>query len=178
MTDRSSLERYLLDAIASVVPEHGGAYVAGPLATGKRHYELLSSGDELAASQVRSENENKMRTFVVSLRQRLPYPVIDPGLIKVDTWSNREIGDFYLKIVEHFVKEIWFMDGWEYSRGATKEFQFAVTRNVRCLDARGAAISSADGCNLISDVITHLDQLGLDASRFADRIATIRSAHR
>jgi hypothetical protein len=59
MTERSSLERYLFDAIASVVPPHGGAYVAGPLASGKRHYELLFSGDEVAASQVRSENEKK-----------------------------------------------------------------------------------------------------------------------
>jgi hypothetical protein len=113
------MRRYLLDAIGSVVPRRGGAYVAGPLATGRKYYELLASGQESAASDVREHNESKMKAYVVSLRERLSYPVIDPGLLKVEEWTSREIGEFYIEVIDLFAKEMWFMDGWQYSRGAT-----------------------------------------------------------
>jgi hypothetical protein len=174
--DQESLQKHLLDAIGSVVPQRGGAYVAGPLATGKRYYELLASGQEDLASEIRTENEKKMKAFVASLRSRLPYPVIDPGLIKIGDWTSTEIGNFYIKVIEHFVKEIWFMDEWEYSRGATKEYQFAVANRINCLDATGNVISPEKGSNMVSEVVIHLTKLGLDSSRFADRVSGIRSA--
>src|SRR5712671_5738513 len=105
--NRERMQQYLLDAIGSVVPLRGGAYVAGPLATGKRYYELVASGQQHIASKIRAENEHNMKVFVASLRNRLPYPVIDPGLIKISTWTATEIGDFYIKVIEQFVKEIW-----------------------------------------------------------------------
>jgi hypothetical protein len=119
MTGHQIMRRYLLDAIGSVVPRRGGAYVAGPLATGRKYYELLASGQESAASDVREHNESKMKAYVVSLRERLSYPVIDPGLLKVEEWTSREIGEFYIEVIDLFAKEMWFMDGWQYSRGAT-----------------------------------------------------------
>jgi hypothetical protein len=170
------MQQYLLDAIGSAVPRRGGAYVAGPLATGRRYYELVASGQGHIASSIREENEEKMKSFVASLRSRLAYPVIDPGLIKIRDWSAVEIGDFYLKVIQHFAKEIWFMDEWQYSRGATKEFQFAVANRIDCLDAQGVIISAEGGSELISDVVAHLTQLGIDSSRFVDRVASIRLA--
>jgi hypothetical protein len=175
MTERDTLQRYLLEAVASVVPLRGGAYVAGPLAAGRRYFELLASGQETAASSIRQRNEEEMKIFVAALRSRLPYPVIDPGLIKIDDWTAREIGDFYLKIIELFVGEIWLMDGWEYSRGATKEFQFALAHGVRCLDSHGTPISADDGHKMISEVVAHLNKLGIDPSRFIERLAAIRA---
>jgi hypothetical protein len=174
--NRELMQQHLLDAIGSVVPLRGGAYVAGPLATGRRYYELVASGREHIASTIREENEQKMKSFVTSLRNRLAYPVIDPGLIKIQDWTAAEIGDFYLKVIEHFAKEIWFMDEWQYSRGATKEFQFAIANQVSCLDAQGFIISGERGLEMISDVATHLTQLGIDSSRFVDRISNIRLA--
>jgi hypothetical protein len=175
MTDQESLQRYLLTAIASVVPPHGGAYVGGPLATGKEYYELLASGDELAASRIREGNERKMRLFVQSLRAKLRHPVIDPGLLKIERWTSREIGDFYIKVIEEFAAEVWFMEGWEYSRGATREFIFAVSRRIRCLDSSGVEISAKHGSRLIAKVVDHLREMGLDASRFVERISKIEN---
>lgn len=174
--DRERLQQYLLDAVGSVVPIHGGAYVAGPLATGKRYYELVASGHHDVASTIRSENEQKMKAFVAALRTRLSYPIIDPGLIKITEWTPTEMGDFYITVIQHFVKEIWFMDEWQYSRGASKEFQFAVTNHIVCLNTSGTAISAEEGANMISDVAKHLVRLGIDASRFADRVTNIRQA--
>jgi hypothetical protein len=176
MTSQELLQRYLLDAIGSVVPPRSGAYVAGPLATGRHYYELVAAGEDVAASRVRDENEEKMKAFVGSLRGRLSCPVIDPGLIKLDGWTSREVGDFYIKVIELFAKEVWFMDGWEYSRGATKEFQFAVANGVICMDSRGVIITSEEGCRMISDVVLHLKQLGIEPGRFVDRIAALRRA--
>jgi hypothetical protein len=174
--NRERLQQYLLDAVGSVVPVHGGAYVAGPLATGKRYYELVASGQHDVASTIRSENEGKMKAFVAALRTRLSYPVIDPGLIKISEWTPTDIGDFYITVIQRFVKEIWFMDDWQYSRGASKEFQFAITTHIVCLDANGTTIPAEVGANMISDVAKHLVQLGIDASRFADRVTNIRQA--
>jgi hypothetical protein len=176
MTDQTVLQEYLIDAIASVVTPRGGAYVAGPLATGRRYYELLSSGQDQAASTVRDENEREMKSFVASLRSKLHYPVIDPGILKIKGWTSRQMGDFYIRVVQLFAKEIWFMDGWEYSRGATKEFQVAVAHKIQCLNARGAYMSASEGCAMIAKAITDLTAMGIDASRFADRITAIRKA--
>jgi hypothetical protein len=77
-------------------------------------------------------------------------------------------------VIEHFAKEIWFMDEWQYSRGATKEFQFAIASHIACLDAQGAIIPAEEGSQMISGVATHLTRLGIDASRFVDRVGQIR----
>jgi hypothetical protein len=168
------LQQYLFDAIGSVVPLRGGAYVAGPLATGKRYYELVASGQKEIASRIRGENEQKMNSYVASLRNRLAYPVIDPGLIKIKDWTANEMGDFYLNVIKKFAKEIWFMDEWQYSRGATKEFQFAVENKVKCLDSKGVVISADVGSEMISHVAAHLKELGIDSTRFVDRVTNIR----
>jgi len=76
-----------------------------------RAEDCVASGREHIASTIREENEQKMKSLVTSLRNRLAYPVIDPGLIKIQDWTAAEIGDFYLKVIEHFAKEIWFMSG-------------------------------------------------------------------
>lgn len=167
-------KRHLLEAIGSVVPPHEAAYVAGPLATGQRYYELLASGDSEAASRVRQENEVAMGRFVSTLRTKLSYPVIDSGVMKIENWAAREIGELYLKIISSFAKEIWFMDGWEYSRGATKEFQFGVANGVSTLNSSGKTLSAEQGCRLIKAAAARLMALGIDATRFVDRIDQIR----
>jgi hypothetical protein len=176
LMDKEAVTRLLMEAVESVVSARGGAYVAGPLASGRRYYELLSAGQGEAASKVRQANAEEMRKFVASLRIQLPYPVIDPGIIKIEGWTSQEIGNLYLQIIEYFVKEIWFMDGWQYSRGATKEFQFAISRGISCLNSLGAVISADDGCRKISEVITYLGDLGIQADRFADRLAAIKAS--
>lgn len=168
MIGPDQLRTYLLDAIASVVPPRGGAYVAGPLATGRRYYEMLASGEDTGS--IRDLNEREMRNFIGSLRMQLSYPVIDPGWLKIPIWTSAETGEFYLEVIDRFAKELWFMDGWEYSRGATKEFQFAMLNGLSCYDARGERLSAERGVQLISDVVSTLAALGIDCSRFNERL--------
>jgi hypothetical protein len=168
-----ALSNYLLQAIASIIPPKGGAYVAGPLATGKRYYDLIARGQRDAAARLRDENANAIGRFAQELRDRLSYPVIDPSLIRVDSWSNEQTGHFYIEVLRQFVKEIWFVDGWEYSRGATKEFQFAAATGIRCLTKDGETLSPEQGLMQIVLAVRQLNQLGLDTTRFEDRIGKI-----
>jgi hypothetical protein len=113
---------------------------------------------------VREINEAAMRDFARGLRTRLAYPVIDPGPLRIHGWSGPQYAAFFLTVIEQFVREMWFMDGWEFSRGATKEFQFGQTHGVACLDATGRELGIEEGRVLISNAAACVDALGLDGA--------------
>lgn len=171
----NSLESYLISAFASVAPKTGCAYVAGPLATGKTYYDHIARGEDNLASLVRGHNEKTIELFVNNLRYKLSYPIIDPGLLKIQEWSSRETGEFFLKVIKIFAKETWFINGWEYSRGATKEFEFCLLNGIPCLDENGKSISQKEAIEMISDVVTHLKENGIPADRFQDRLKIINT---
>jgi hypothetical protein len=166
---------YLLDVLASVVGSEGAAYVCGPLSTGRAYYELISQDKLREADSIRLVNEQAMRRFAESLRRRLRCPVIDPALLRIPEWSSKEIGDFFIQVIDRFVCELRCMDGWEFSRGATKEFQFAMVRKVRCLDERGNALGAREGIALITAAQRHVSSLGLDSSRLQARVEALRA---
>ena len=170
----SDLKSYLFASIRSVADEKSAAYVAGPLATGLEYYVLMSKGKEDIAKNIRIKNEQKMNLFISILRKKLKYPVIDPSQLVVNDWSSLEIGNFFIEIIGIFAKEVWFMDDWQFSRGATKEFQFCLANSITCIDERGNAITAKEAEQLIGDAIAKLDSLGLDSSRFNARLDGIR----
>lgn len=168
------MKHYLLDAFGSVIGSEKAAYVAGPLATGRLYYELLGQGRNEEASNIRKSNELHMRIFIQQLRAKVRYPVIDPSVLVVHEWTPREMGDFFVEVLKKYVKEIWLIDDWQFSRGATKEFQFATVRGIRCINERGILISRDEGINLISEAASYISSKGVDASRFLDRLEGIR----
>lgn len=173
MTDKS-LRGYLLDALASVVSKRGAAYVAGPLATGKEYYALIASGRGEDARRIRQVNDEALRNFVFMLRNKLSHPVIDPSILIVSEWTSKEIGDFFIDVIGLYAKEMWLMDGWEYSRGATKEFVYCIKNGVACFDACGNAVNGEHGLSLIDSACSYLDALGIDSSPFAGRASDLR----
>lgn len=147
--------------VGSIVEPHSAAYVAGPLDTGRQYFENLVAGRN---ATVRELNQSAMREFARNLRSQLPYPVIDPGPLRVAGWTGREYAIFFLDVIAEYVRELRLMDGWEFSRGATKEFQFAIGNSIPCLDATGRRLAVEEGSRLISDAATAVDTLGLDGS--------------
>lgn len=169
------LDALLFSMLASVAPEHGCAYVAGPLATGRNYYILLAEGKRDLADRSRSDNEPSMRRFVSNLRTQLPYPVIDPGVLRVGHWNGKEMGDFFLRVIDQFAKEVWFMDGWEFSRGATKEASFCLANGIRCLDQDGKEMDFNRAISRIEETVRFLRNLGLDTDIFAGRVRAIQA---
>src|SRR5258707_472701 len=113
-------EKFLM-LLDSVLAKRSAIYVAGPLDTGRIYYEALARG--YGNEDVRLRNQEALTSFAIRLRMRFnPVPVIDPGPLRVSEWSAHEIGQFFLETIKRYAKEAWFIDGWEYSSGATKEY--------------------------------------------------------
>jgi hypothetical protein len=120
-----------------------------------------------------------MKDFVLRLRKSEGAPVIDPGLLRVKGWPNAVYGRFFFAVISEFVSAAWFLDGWEYSRGATSELVLCLERGIPCHDERGALLSRSRIRTQIDTAAAHIEQLGHDASRFRarlDALADLESA--
>jgi len=149
-------------------------YVAGPLTTSKEYYESLAV-KILEEDAVRRRNQEYISRVVATLRDQSPIPVVDPGLLRVPNWNHAAYGRFFLRVLEELCFEAWFVDGWEFSTGATKEFVFAVQRNVTCLDERGHPLTIGRGTELIYQAATFVQQLGLSDNVLTRRLAMLKN---
>ena len=144
------------------------AYVAGPLDSGGAYYEKVAVG--LVSPKVREENEKRLGGFVEHLRSTLPYPVFDPGTLKVDGWTDAQHGAFFIRVLEKVAKEAWFINGWEFSHGATREFMHCTSLKIPCLNEMGGIIDLNAGRMMIGNAAEYVSSLGLDASRLRSRL--------
>jgi hypothetical protein len=168
------VSRQLLALLDSVLTPRSALYAAGPLDTGRRYYEALARGN--VEESVRAENEAALAAFVSRLRaERHPIPVIDPGPLRVTEWSAREIGQFYLDVVGRYVMEAWFIDGWEYSSGATKEYLHCRSLGIPCFSERGAALAIQEAVALLASAVEEVGRLGVAAPKLTERLAAFRS---
>ena len=147
----------------SVLDHRAAAYASGPLQTGRLYYEARA-GRLPAGFDVRKFNGTRLSRFARQLRDKLPYPVIDPGLLVVDSWTGGDYLDLYLEILGRYAKEIWFIDGWQYSSGATAEYRAALEAGMPCLDSSGERLSPNRAEALISGAVDHIGSLGLEAN--------------
>src|ERR1035437_2158966 len=157
----------LFQILDSVLGPKSCAYAAGPLDSGRAYYERMAAGDH--DPTVRAENEIRLDGFVLHLRRRLEYPVFDSGLLKIPDWSGREYGTFFLEVIRRYAKECWFMNGWEFSIGATKEFVFCCTIQTPCLTESGERLMQQEGLRLIRDAADFVRGLGLDDAKLRSR---------
>jgi hypothetical protein len=147
----------------SVLTPASAAYVSGPLQTGWLYYQA-KSGHGPRPDEVRNLNGVRLSQFVETLRGQLAYPVIDPGLLFVDGWSGSQYLTLYLEILRRYAKEVWFIDGWEYSRGATTEYRTAIERGVPCFNSSGDQMTLAYADELISVAAKKVAGLGMEAA--------------
>ena len=158
-----------LQVLASVLEPRAAIYVAGPLETGREFYERRAP----SASSVRRRNQERMSAFVATLRRQTAAPVIDPGLLRVPNWPSAFYGRFFLAVIDEFAREAWFLDGWEYSRGATSEFVHCASRQIPCRDERGGPLECSHAYALIKRSARCIASLGHDASRFEARLESL-----
>jgi hypothetical protein len=162
-----------LDALEAVLVPAGAAYVCGPLDHGVRYYEALSRGE--SGNGVREANQAELTAFVEKLRLEQSKPVIDPGLLRVEGWDPRTYGEFFLEIIRRYVGEAWFIDGWAYSHGATKEFLLCLELDLDCHDAEGRSLSADKGVAAITRAADHVAGLGADDSKLRERLVQLQA---
>jgi hypothetical protein len=171
MVSKADLTTILVQMLDSVLDERSAIYAAGPLDSGLLYYETLSRREPTI--DVRSVNQRRLTQFAQELRKEQCSPVIDPGILRIDGWTGSDHGDFFLKVVERYVRYARFVDGWQYSTGATKEFFLCIARGIPCLDQAGREIDTTEGYALVQAAIDHIDQLGVDSSTLRSCLPSI-----
>ncbi len=168
------LSRLLLTALKSVLEPKSAVYAAGPLDTGKLYFEAIASGTHDPSIRIR--NQAALSAFVAAIREKVrPAPVIDPGLLQVEKWTPREIGVLFLESITLFAKEAWFIDGWEYSTGATKEYLHCVSIGTPCFTQSGMPLSMDLACSLLTKAIDFIASIGLDAAKLRERLNAFKA---
>lgn len=158
----------LLDLVAAVgVRPHSCLYVSTPITTGKDHFRtnVGSVGDGLVRADIIAANIRRARDVVEELRSSRVETVIDPtGLMDVPGWEQNDYHMLWVATIERSVKEILFIDGWQYSVGCTKEFGAALRLQLPILDLRGAQLDYSVGLELLSSAAQETAEvLGVDA---------------
>lgn len=125
------------------------------------------------AAEAEADNRRLMREFADRLRRVSTEPVIDPGLLRVPGWTGPAYGWFFLEVLGRFCRSVHFMDGWQYSRGASKEFVRACELGLDMFDARGEKIRRSDSLGLLGQVVAELAAHGIDEPRFTQRISAL-----
>jgi hypothetical protein len=166
--EHKDLNSTLLALLDSVLLPRSCAYIAGPLESGLSYYEQKVAGSQ--NPKVREDNERRLKVFAQTLRARLTYPVFDPGTFRIDGWTDAQHGAFFLQVIERIVKEAWFIDGWQFSHGATKEFMFCLKLEIPCFSETGQILGLEAGRSLIYKAAEYLETLGVDSSRLRSRL--------
>jgi hypothetical protein len=162
-----------LDALASVLVPHGAAFASGPLEHGLLFYEARACGTP--AETVRQRNQTRLTQFARSVRSRIALPVIDPGLLHVGGWDPAAYDDFFLEVIRRFVCQAWFVDAWEYSHGATKEYVLCTQLGLEVLDERGATLTPRTAVALLSAAIELVAGFELDPARLRSRLEVLQA---
>lgn len=162
-----------LQTFASVLEPQSTIYVCGPLDHGRLWYEARSRGE--SGESVRAINEASLTALAERLRAQRATPVIDPGLLRVDAWTGREYGDFFLEVIRRFVREAWFIDGWEYSHGATKEYLLCRELLLPTFDEEGRELEPDEAEVLLRAAASRAAELGVDAEKLLSRIDALRA---
>lgn len=136
-------------------------YVSVPITSGRRFLDwwrregrTLPQGSPAYETALRAHvilpNVQHAGAFIEGLRWRhaqlSPQPLyVDPTTCDVPGWTQNQYDEFWELVLRHHVKCIIFADGWEYSRGARREFMVAHQAGINCVDADMRVLTFRDG---------------------------------
>jgi hypothetical protein len=168
--DQDPIAAACLQTLESVLEPRSAIYVCGALETGLSYYERMAAGVTVNMARVRAENQACLTEFARELRASSTMPVIDPGVLRVGSWSRDMYGPFFLQVIDRFAAEAWFTTGWEYSRGASSEYVHCVSSGIPCRDTAGAELPVDAATELLRGAAARMTELELDPAKFESRI--------
>lgn len=115
---------------------HPVAYVSMAITSGKLCYDVLDSRGVKSLDELKEVDPDAIYRDIIqpnishgiSLAERIAkkteLPVIAPAVFeaKKHRWGQKEYMFMWYRVIEEKVQEIYMMDGWEYSDGASQEF--------------------------------------------------------
>ncbi|GAB3332751.1 hypothetical protein GCM10027299_39600 [Larkinella ripae] len=172
----------VLSAISCVVPYHSATYVSVPITTGKRFLDWYENiGKSLSGKQyndqhyqeVMRDNIANAQEFIQKLRQNYTL-VIEPTSLNMAEWSQNDYHLFWQAVIDHYVREVYFLDGWEFSKGCTIEFMTGLRKGIPLYNQNRQEISAVDGLLLLSAAIDGYNAIGLDTSFHQNAVSEIK----
>jgi len=148
-------------------------YVSVPLTTGLRFVEWFGSTgryldkesreyQQALKAEVVLPNVQRAALFLELFRWRHMGLIIDPTSLDVPRWTQAEYLHFWTTVIQRHARRVIFLEGWQFSRGCTIEFETAQGSGIDCVNENLQPLSKSDGLKLIGAAITICDQLGVE----------------
>jgi hypothetical protein len=161
----------MLQAISCAVDAKSAIYISGPITTGKNFIEWqLLQGRSLVfdekvyqstlRAKVIKKNEKAILELAKKTRQLDNSQVIEPASLFIPEWSQLEYIDFWMKIIDSFVKEVVLVEGWQYSIGCAKEYNFSKNLGLKIRRHDGEVLKPQQGLDLMEKAVDEVEQLG------------------
>jgi hypothetical protein len=135
-------------------------YLSGPITTGRRYVEEVSSGTEATAATAFEANCSDLRRTAARLRRDRRETVVEPASLSVPGWAQAD----YIRLWEHFIERhasvVVFMPDWQYSAGCAVEFAHAKKHGVATETTSGEVLPTATGLTMLRVAIKEITDLG------------------
>jgi hypothetical protein len=164
-----------LQKLANQLDGNRAIYVSAPINTGWRFlawYKMTGHAlksknlyEAVHARDVVAQNRAEVLDKIDSIRrQHHPTPVVEPVTFAVAGWTQSDYRCYWGKVIERFIDQSIFLDGWEASVGCVYEFTVAKRVGVSTLDQRGINITAQRAISKIEAAIREMKMLRLDTN--------------
>jgi hypothetical protein len=167
----------VLSSFDCIITMNSATYISVPITSGKRFVDwYLKEGRHLSSDsieyksaqtkQVINPNIKEAQLFIDSIRKKYP-SVIEPTKLNIVSWSQSDYHLFWQTVIERYVTQTFFLDGWHYSTGCIIEFYVSMKKgiNTYCQDYTSVTIDR--GMDLIALAIKEYKDLGFDSYKNA-----------
>jgi hypothetical protein len=148
-------------------------YVSTPIAAGPKFVEwmrtegqhLIKDGNEYQRAlkaEVILPNIQRTAASIELLRCCHMGLIINPTTLEVPGWKQSDFHRFWTIILDRHARRVILLQGWQYSRGCTIEFEAAQKLGVDCVDENLEAISREKGLTLIQAAMEPSKAVGID----------------
>jgi len=154
-----SAKEFERDLVAKGARPKSCVYVSTPITTGPL---TLENSSGVAANDLIAKNVSHARDIVARTALKVDAIVIDPTQFDdVEGWEQPDYHNFWLEIIDVYVAQIVFCDGWEFSTGCCIEFLRAHELQLPRLDERLRPLLDVDSLDLLTTAIARMGAVGL-----------------
>lgn len=177
----------VLQIYNTCIPDGAGAYLAGPISTGKRYYDLLSLHKLTTMEQlinhvghnnylelVRWPNVTEGEVIANRLRTNGVTNLINTGPLFVEEWHGNDYMDLCFKLIEQKISTLYFHPEWAYSSGAVKEYLYCLQHEKRILNTDGTNLTADIAIKSISAVCSDFISRGLSTVKHENYLVSIQ----
>jgi len=182
-------KKAVVSGFSCLVPLHEALYLSTPITNGpivvseiKKRPELkkISTGDfeQFIKNEIIPKNSIKAHNSAAELRKSQCRVVIDPSCFFIEEWSQVDYLDLWEEVITLYAAEIWFNDGWFFSKGCVYEYSIGLKKQIPCFELTGEALAFDRSVELVSYGIAESQKVDIDTSGLEKSLETILSYER